>query len=442
MDGDTELVARVRRGDRDSFDDLYDRYADDVFSLCLVILGDPAVAKAAAGTAFALVARTRLDPLSDPDRLRPWLLELARGSALAWSGSPQARSVPIPHGVSAENMIDGAVVPAPSSLRVGLTRTFDRAAMAAAEELAAKRLGSREPVASPRAAADADTHDAPTEAGLAPLGIQAPGPGHTRPLRPSLVKAAGPPAGDGHAETAAAAGRPGPEVTSTPVPHQATGPNPAAHEWRTKSALAAAAALMVVAAGIAVAVGLPSPGPSIEARDVPDAIIVGPGREGTAPSTTAASAGSIPPQVVVPTVAGAFTSIPAGRGGAEPGNAGRVGNAPRLEPVAVAPAPGSPKPAHPPAPVPAPAPPPTSPRTTSATTTRPPTSSPPSTTPPPTRPTTAPNPTTGGATATAGGGMDSALAPPATPDRAGSTTTSQPGKSPLVLPVIGPIFGA
>jgi len=144
MDGDADLVARVRRGDRLAFDDLYDRYADDVFSMCLVVLGDPTVARAAAGTAFALVARTRMNPLSEPARLRSWLLELARGSALAWSGSPQARSAPVPHGVSAEKMIDGAVVPAPASLRAGLARTFDRAASAAAHERAAQeRLAAR-----------------------------------------------------------------------------------------------------------------------------------------------------------------------------------------------------------------------------------------------------------------------------------------------------------
>jgi len=138
MDGDADLVARVRRGDRRAFDDLYDRYADDVFSMCLVVLGDATVARAAAGTAFALVARTRMNPLSEPARLRSWLLELARGSALAWSGSPQARSAPVPHGISAEDMIDGAVVPAPASLRAGLARTFDRAANAAAHERAAQ----------------------------------------------------------------------------------------------------------------------------------------------------------------------------------------------------------------------------------------------------------------------------------------------------------------
>ena len=150
MDGDADLVARVRRGDRQAFDDLYDRYADDVFSMCLVVLGDPTVARAAAGTAFALVARTRMNPLSDPSRLRSWLLELARGSALAWSGSPQARSVPVPHGVSAESMIEGAVVPAPASLRAGLARTFDRASSAAAHERLAARDTGREVVPQPR----------------------------------------------------------------------------------------------------------------------------------------------------------------------------------------------------------------------------------------------------------------------------------------------------
>ncbi|WP_307874086.1 hypothetical protein [Frankia sp. AgB1.9] len=169
----------MRRGDRQAFDDLYDRYADDVFSMCLVVLGDPTVARAAAGTAFALVARTRMNPLSEPSRLRSWLLELARGSALAWSGSPQARSVPVPHGVSAEEMIEGAVVPAPASLHAGLARTFDRAATTAAHERAANEHLAARNVPRPRtteaaaaltgpAALAADGGDVPaTGAGLA-----------------------------------------------------------------------------------------------------------------------------------------------------------------------------------------------------------------------------------------------------------------------------------
>jgi DNA-directed RNA polymerase specialized sigma24 family protein len=333
MDGDTELVARVRRGERDSFDDLYNRYADDVFSLCLVVLGDPAVAKAAAGTAFALVARTRLDPLSDPGELRSWLLELARGSALAWSGSPQARSVPIPHGVAAESMIDGAVVPAPSSLRVGLIRTFDRAAMAAAEELASKRLKARQPATSPDAPTRTDSREAPAGAAFAPPGVL-PGPGHARPSRrsrrerreqgqsrprqPSHAPAAGPPVGAGRAEAAAVVDRGDPEVVplTLPLPLQSTepGPSSAAREWRTKPALAAAAAFVAVATGASVAVNWPSSGSSTEATKIPDAVVVVETSTapdgGTPDQPPGRMAAPVRPAPVAPTVAGAYTRIP------------------------------------------------------------------------------------------------------------------------------------
>jgi DNA-directed RNA polymerase specialized sigma24 family protein len=191
MDGDADLVARVRRGDRQAFDDLYDRYADDVFSLCLVILGDPTVARAAAGTAFALVARTRMNPLSEPTRLRSWLLDLARGSALAWSGSPQARNNPVPHGVSAEVLISGAIVPAPTSLRVGLARTFDRAATTAAHDLATPAIPAAR--TEPTEAELAQTKITLAESAQAELALPAPGesPGLAvaNPARP--VKTAG-----------------------------------------------------------------------------------------------------------------------------------------------------------------------------------------------------------------------------------------------------------
>jgi DNA-directed RNA polymerase specialized sigma24 family protein len=356
MDGDTELVARVRRGERDSFDDLYNRYADDVFSLCLVVLGDPAVAKAAAGTAFALVARTRLDPLSDPSELRSWLLELARGSALAWSGSPQARSVPIPHGVAAESIIDGAVVPAPSSLRVGLIRTFDRAAMAAAEELASKRLKARQPATSPDVATRTDSREAPVGAALAPPGVL-PGPGHARPSRrarrarraqgpsrsrqpspaPAPAPAAGSPVGAGHAEAAAVVDRGDPEVVALPLPLQSTGPGPssAAREWRTKPALAAAAAFVAVATGASVAVNWPSSGSSTEATKIPDAVVVVETSTapdgGTPDQPPGRRAAPVQPAPVAPTVAGAYTRIPTripvdGRAVEGPAMAVSVGN--------------------------------------------------------------------------------------------------------------------
>ena len=195
MDGDADLVARVRRGDRQALDDLYDRYANDVFSMCLVVLGDPTVARAAAGTAFALVARTRMNPLSDPSRLRSWLLELARGSVLAWSGSPQARSVPVPHGVSAEAMIEGAVVPAPASLRAGLARTFDRASSAAAHERAVKEhLAARDAVPQPRTTETPTTAPGTARDPAIPLARTVATPGHG--LAAAQPAASGGPAGE------------------------------------------------------------------------------------------------------------------------------------------------------------------------------------------------------------------------------------------------------
>jgi DNA-directed RNA polymerase specialized sigma24 family protein len=283
MEGDADLVARVRSGDRDSFDELYDTYADDVFSMCLLILGDPAVARAAAGTAFALVARTRLNPLTDPSRLRTWLLELARGSALAWSGSPQARSVPVPHGVSPEEMIEGAVVPAPASLRVGLARTFDRAAIAAADRQPA-HLGLRK-VSHP----EIDVSNALTEIGRAARS--------DRLVEPALV--------DVDDSRRVGQREPGKVVPLS---------RPAPGEWRTRPAITVAAALVLAVAGVTAAVSWPTSSSSINADTFPDVAVVSPSAARTAPNApTAPKAKNAPaaPASVVPTVAGMFTSVPA-----------------------------------------------------------------------------------------------------------------------------------
>ncbi len=286
MDDDADLAARVRRGDRQAFDDLYDLYADDVFSMCLLILGDPTVARAAAGTAFALVARTRLNPLSDPARLRSWLLELARGSALAWSGSPQARSIPVPHGVPPEELLVGSVVPAPASLRVGLARTFDRAAAVAEAAAASRRV-------------------APPAAPAAPREI-------------SLVKApAGPPATpvSDAAETLIAPAT----VRALPLMRmdaevEATNTAPAFGRgtlaWRSRPAMAAAAAVVVAAVGLTAAMNWPSSDPRLMSEN--GVAVVSPPRSldvvrpATAPA--APSGGTAAAPTVVPTVAGAFTS--------------------------------------------------------------------------------------------------------------------------------------
>lgn len=292
MEGDANLVARVRSGDRGSFDELYDTYADDVFSMCLLILGDPAVARAAAGTAFALVARTRLNPLTDPDRLRSWLLELARGSALAWSGSPQARSVPVPHGVSAEEMIEGAIVPAPASLRVGLARTFDRAAIAAADRQPA-HLGLRK-VSSP----ETDLHDAPTEISRGD---------RNRRAEPVLVDVGDTRPYDGRSQDGLD------PATIVPFPQAAT--SGTGREWRARPAITVAAALVLAVAGVTAAVSWPTSSNSISAEPFPDVTVaassVPTGAAPDTPQPPKAVEAPKPPAALAPTVAGMFTSVPA-----------------------------------------------------------------------------------------------------------------------------------
>ncbi|MCK9894330.1 RNA polymerase subunit sigma-24 [Frankia sp. AgB32] len=323
MDDDADLVARVRRGDRQAFDDLYDLYADDVFSMCLLILGDPTVARAAAGTAFALVARTRLNPLSNPAGLRSWLLELARGSALAWSGSPQARSIPVPHGVPPEELLVGSVAPAPASLRVGLARTFDRAA-AVAEAAASRRAAMSAAATTPSAAPPATTPEPTPKIILvkataghpvvpgAPASRDAPGHGSAgdeRPDAPTRVAAAAVRAlpllrmdadgGDG--QVAAEDGR-------------------VAMVWRGRPALAAAAAMIVAAAGLTAAMNWPSSDPQLMSESGVAIVQPAPSEAVARPSTAPAapSGRDLATQPVAPTVAGAFTSRATAPGGRTP----------------------------------------------------------------------------------------------------------------------------
>jgi len=289
MDDDADLVARVRRGDRQAFDDLYDLYADDVFSMCLLILGDPTVARAAAGTAFALVARTRLNPLSNPAGLRSWLLELARGSALAWSGSPQARSIPVPHGVPPEDLLVGAVVPAPASLRVGLARTFDRAAVvaeAAATAVASRRAAETSKISLLKAPPVAATPAA--DGGLAEPAAR------VVPLPLMRMDSADDDAGaTGHLPAAGGAAA----ARATP-------------DWRSRPAMAAAAAVVAAVAGLTAAMNWPSTEPRLISAAGVSIVTPQPtlpvARPSSAPAATGGHDATSPD--LIPTLAGAYTS--------------------------------------------------------------------------------------------------------------------------------------
>ncbi|WP_207386634.1 RNA polymerase sigma factor [Protofrankia symbiont of Coriaria ruscifolia] len=244
---DADIVMRIRHGQREAFDDLYDRYADDVFSVCLLILGEPTVAHAAAGTAFALVARSRLSPLSDPTRLHSWLLELARGSSLAWSGSPQVQAAPVPHGVTPQEMLAATpMVAAPTTLREGLSRTFDRAAATAAAATA--RNGASGPGRPP---ADAGTAD-----GNRTLVVGTVAGRDARPGQPDVPTVM-------------------PLVRGLPGGRSPSG----SQRWRNRSIATAVGSLVIAAIGVAVAINWPTVASDTNAHR-PGTVVITPGSSG------------------------------------------------------------------------------------------------------------------------------------------------------------------
>jgi RNA polymerase sigma-70 factor (ECF subfamily) len=79
---DTDLMARVARGDERAFLMLYDRHAGRVYALTLRILSDPMLAEEATQDAFLkLWSRARLF-LNERGSLLLWLLTIARRTAL------------------------------------------------------------------------------------------------------------------------------------------------------------------------------------------------------------------------------------------------------------------------------------------------------------------------------------------------------------------------
>lgn len=79
---DTELVARIAKGDERAFLMLYDRHAARVHALTLRILGDPMLAEEATQDTFLkLWSRARLF-MNERGSLLLWLLTIARRTAL------------------------------------------------------------------------------------------------------------------------------------------------------------------------------------------------------------------------------------------------------------------------------------------------------------------------------------------------------------------------
>ena len=78
---DTELVTAARSGDTAALGDIYDRYADRIYSFCVSRLRNPADAADCTQDTFVRAA-TRLGQLRSPDRLRPWLFAIARNTII------------------------------------------------------------------------------------------------------------------------------------------------------------------------------------------------------------------------------------------------------------------------------------------------------------------------------------------------------------------------
>jgi hypothetical protein len=189
------------------------------------------------------------------------------------------------------------------------------------------------------------------------------GPGN----RPLEVLTPSPEAGPGQGQ-----GQGPDDVSVVPFPRRGAAVPPVPHDWRAKPALTAVAVLLVAAAGVAVAVSWPSTEQVGHAERFPDVAVVTPSAKDVEPPAVEVPATPAPTPTLVPTVAGAFTSIPVdvpdGREPAtDPTGTGRD------EPPGSAPVPtAAPGPTRSPAPKPPTAP-----------TTIPPPTTPPATTEPP-----------------------------------------------------------
>ena len=78
---DGELVQAARRGDKRAFVEIVTRHQAMVCGMALGILGDFAASEDAGQEAF-LMAWRKLHELREPERLRPWLAQIARNAAL------------------------------------------------------------------------------------------------------------------------------------------------------------------------------------------------------------------------------------------------------------------------------------------------------------------------------------------------------------------------
>ncbi|MBI4762699.1 MAG: RNA polymerase sigma factor [Chloroflexota bacterium] len=79
---ESQLIAKIARGDERAFLEIYDRHASRVYGLTLRILGDPMLAEEAAQDTFLKLWSRARQYLAERGPFLPWLLTIARRVAL------------------------------------------------------------------------------------------------------------------------------------------------------------------------------------------------------------------------------------------------------------------------------------------------------------------------------------------------------------------------
>ena len=74
---DEQLVFSLRQGDLDAFEEFYHRYKRHIYTFCLNLAGDPALAEDAAHDCF-LKMYDNIRTLNDATQFRSWLFTIAR----------------------------------------------------------------------------------------------------------------------------------------------------------------------------------------------------------------------------------------------------------------------------------------------------------------------------------------------------------------------------
>lgn len=95
MATDQELVEQVRRGEREAYAELFQKYYDYIYVICLSIVNNPQDAEELAQEMF-VHAYFKLDQLRNPARFFPWLKKMAHNRSRNYAQRTKARIIQMP----------------------------------------------------------------------------------------------------------------------------------------------------------------------------------------------------------------------------------------------------------------------------------------------------------------------------------------------------------